>query len=45
MEHTPLIHVVQKLLMNDVDGEVEVDDSIGTDGLRALLMSSSRYCD
>jgi len=32
-------------LMNDVDGEVEVDDSIRTDGLRALLMSSSCYCD
>ena len=40
--HTPLIHVVQKLLMHDVEVEdevddeveVDVDDGVGTDGLR-----------
>ena len=32
--HTPLIHVVQKLLMHDVEVEVEVDDGIGIDGPR-----------
>ena len=36
--HTPLIHVVQKLLMHDVEVEdevdVDVDDDVGTDGIR-----------
>ena len=34
--HTPLIHVAQKLLMHDaeVEDEVEVEDGVGTDGLR-----------
>lgn len=31
---TPLIHVVQKLLIYDVDVDVEADDGIGTDGLK-----------
>jgi hypothetical protein len=31
---TSLIHVVQKLLIYDVDVDVEADDGIGTDGLK-----------